>query len=441
MSVLLLELNEINFEDVRRYVARGRLPTLGGLIARHGVSETSSERAYEDLEPWIQWVTAHSGLTLAEHGVFRLGDILEHDDIVQIWEALEAQGLSVGAISPMNASNRCVDPAFFVPDPWTAAEISGPGLLKRLYAPIAQAVNDNATGRITARSAVDLVLGLLAYGRPANYARYVSLAAAAARGDKWAKAMFLDVLLADVFIRSTARARPQFASLFLNAGAHIQHHYLFNAQVYDGPGRNPDWYVAADRDPVLEVYSLYDRTVGQIMAAFPDARIMIATGLHQNPHPTTTFYWRIKDHQAFLAAHDVPFRRVEPRMSRDFVVYCHDAGEALRAQARLEQCIGETGEPLFAVDNRGDSLFVMLAWPHDIPAGFTYRVGNATRGGLREAVSFVAIKNGEHDGTGYFIDTGLREASDRFPLADLPRRIAEACGVAWQPSARAASPA
>ncbi|UZK65066.1 hypothetical protein [Sphingomonas sp. M1-B02] len=433
MSVLLLELNEINFDDVRRYVAMGFLPTLGALIAKHGVSETTSEREYDELEPWIQWVTAHSGLSLADHGVFRLGDILAHDDIVQIWEVLEAQGLSVGAISPMNASNRCVDPAFFVPDPWTAAKVSGPNMLKRLYAPIAQAVNDNATGRITARSAVDLILGLLAYARPANYTRYVALVAAAAKGDKWAKAMFLDTLLADVFIRSVAKSRPQFASLFLNAGAHIQHHYLFNSKVYEGEGRNPDWYVAADRDPVLEVYSLYDRTVAQIIAAFPQSRILMATGLHQNPHGTTTFYWRIRDHESFLKTHDVPFERVEPRMSRDFLIYCRDADEALRAEARLAQCVGESGERLFSVDNRGDSLFVMLSWPHDIPTDFTYRVGNSSRGGLRDSVSFVAIKNGEHDGVGYFIDTGVDEASERFALADLPRRIAEACGATWHP--------
>ena len=172
MPLLLLELNEINFDHVRSYVELGKLPVLGRLIARHGVTETVSERKYDELEPWIQWVTAHTGMTLAEHKVFRLGDIVKHD-IPQIWEALEAQGLKVGAISPMNAKNRCRAPAFFVPDPWTPTRVSGSRTMKRLYKAVAQAVNDNAQSRVTASSAAGLLAGLAAYARPVNYGGYL----------------------------------------------------------------------------------------------------------------------------------------------------------------------------------------------------------------------------------------------------------------------------
>ena len=65
---------------------------------------------YEHLEPWIQWVTAHTGLDFAEHGVFRLGDIVARD-LPQIWEQLEEKGLRVGAICPMNAKHRLKDAA------------------------------------------------------------------------------------------------------------------------------------------------------------------------------------------------------------------------------------------------------------------------------------------------------------------------------------------
>ena len=128
---LIVELNEVNFDFVRRYIAQGELPTLAGLLSKHGLIETSSETEYDHLEPWIQWVTAHTGKTFAEHGVFRLGDIVEHD-IDQIWEQLERAGLSVGAISPMNAKNRTRNAAFFVPDPWTKTSVSGDRSLQLL---------------------------------------------------------------------------------------------------------------------------------------------------------------------------------------------------------------------------------------------------------------------------------------------------------------------
>jgi hypothetical protein len=432
MTVLMLELNEINFEHVRSYVQLGKLPQLASLLDKYPLVETTSEKNYEELEPWIQWVTAHTGLSLAEHGVFRLGDVAGQD-LRQIWEVLENEGLKVGAISPMNATNRCRHPAFFVPDPWTKTRVTGSTLLKNLYRAVAQAVNDNASARLTMSSGAWLVAGLAAYARPRNYGAYLSMAASAARRRSWAKALVLDQLLADIFVREVERKRPDFASLFLNAGAHIQHHYMFNAEVYSGPHVNPHWYVDRGADPVLEVYELYDRIVGQIRHAFPSARLMLATGLHQDPHPDLTFYWRLKDHAAFLAGAGVPFERVEPRMSRDFVAFCADAEQAVAAEQRLAQIRAGDGTPLFEVDNRGENLFVMLSWPNDIPEGFEFRVGNQRRPNLLDDVAFVAIKNGGHNGTGYLLDTGAEatELSRVVPLASLPRRVANACGVAW----------
>lgn len=434
MSVLLLELNEVNIDDVERYVRVGKLPVLGELIRRHGVMETTSEQGYDELEPWIQWVTAHTGLSFAEHGVFRLGDIIDKD-IPQIWDVLEAQGFVVGAVSPMNANNRCRKAAFFVPDPWTSTPVSGSLLMRGLSGAVSQAVNDNANARIDATSAAWLVAGLVRYARPGNWGRYITHMAGAARGRPWHKALVLDQLLADLFVREVARTKPDFASLFLNAGAHIQHHYLFNASIYRGNLQNPSWYIKPGEDPVLDVYQLYDTIVGQVRASFPAARIILATGLHQNPHGAVTFYWRLKDHAAFLERHQIPYRKVEPRMSRDFVVRCRDHEEATAAATRLGTVAATDGTSLFDVDRRDDSLFVTLVWDRDVPEDFEYRLDGQTFGGLRESLSFVAIKNGEHDGTGYLIDTGRRReaaaARDTVPLASLPKRIAEMCGGSW----------
>lgn len=428
-QVLMIELNEINFEQVEAYGRHGELPELNGLIEAHGVTETTSETEYEDLEPWIQWVSAHTGKSLDQHGVFRLGDIVG-TDIDQIWEQLESQGLKVGAISPMNAKNRCSNAAFFVPDPWTPTAVTGGTILRKMYGAIAQAVNDNAQDRLAKSSLAWLLTGLLRYARPSSYPVLAGLVRDAARGRSWAKALILDQLLADVFLSEVRRRQPDFASLFLNAGAHVQHHYMFSSAVYAGPHSNPDWYVAKDLDPVLDVYGLYDRIVGDVRRSFPEARLMLATGLHQDPYHAPTFYWRLKSHASFLRKLEIVFERVEPRMSRDFIIYCRTPEEAKDAERRLMQVTGQDREPLFEVDNRGTDLFVMLVWPHDIPVDFRYLVGNEQHGGLRDDVAFVAIKNGGHNGVGYFLDTGAsRPATARMPLTDLPDRIAHALGV------------
>lgn len=421
-QLFLIELNEINFGMLTKYAQDGALPTFARFLDEHGFTETTSEQEYEHLEPWIQWVTAHTGLSYAEHGVFRLGDIV-HSDHPQIWERLADRGYRVGAVSPMNAKLRLADPAFFVPDPWTPTGIAAPASVKRLYAAISQAVNDNAEARITPASAAAIALASARSIGLDNADQYIGFVLKSVK-QPWFRAMYLDLLLADVFSQSVAKTRPDFASLFLNAGAHIQHHYMFSSRHYDGPFRNPEWYVAGDGDPVADIYKLYDRLLGRIRSRFPKARIMLATGLHQDPHPTLQYYWRIRDHAAFLARIGVAFTSVEPRMSRDFIVHCADSEAAGIAAEQLAHVAHDDGKPLFSIDNRGQSLFVELVYPDDITATAGFRAGNTHFDALRPAVAFVAIKNGQHNGIGYFADSGLKLGpGDRFALKDLPDRI------------------
>lgn len=426
-QLLFLEFNEINFEDVAFYCRNGQLPNLKALIESNGWARTTSEQRYEDLEPWIQWVTAHTGKPFAEHGVFRLGDIVNHD-IPQIWERLENAGVRVGAVCPMNAKNRLRDPAFFVPDPWTPTKLAAPPRLAQLHEAIVQAVNDNAQSRVTMKSVRQLLAGFLAYSRIPNYLTYAWLIAS---GKPWRRAIVLDLLLADVFVKEVRRNMPRFATLFLNAGAHIQHHYLFSARSYRGEHRNPAWYVAAGADPVREVYEIYDRILGMIRKAFPDARLMIATGLHQEPHGTVTFYWRLRDHAAFLKRIEVPFTRAEPRMSRDFLVTCESPEQARQAQARLSAAVAADGRELFSVDNRGSDLFVMLTYPGEINSGTRFSIGERQYSALDRDVAFVALKNGEHNGIGYFLDseTRFRGADSTIELMSIPDRIFDAFGL------------
>lgn len=427
--LLLIELNEMNFDAVRAYITRGELPTFARLIAQHGVIETTSETRYEELEPWIQWVTAHTGLTFAEHGIFRLGDIVDYD-LPQIWEQLEAAGWRVGAVSPMNAKNRLTDAAFFLPDPWTDTRVSIGQTQRRMYAAIAQAVNDNARSRMTMRSAIDLAIGGMMSAAPQNYARYVMMVRNVRRRP-WSRALFLDLLLADIFTQAVRRTRPHFASLFLNAAAHIQHHYLFSSAVYSGEFANPDWYVTAGVDPVLDVYRLYDDILSALIARFPTTRFLLATGLHQDPHHATTFYWRLTDPSAVLRQSGIAFERVEPRMSRDFRVVCADIAEAAATERQLAAITASDGTSLFNVDNRGTDLFVELVYEKDIAPGLTFGADGAALGALRAAVAFVAIKNGRHNGIGYLVDTAEAVApGTTIELRALHGRILAAFGVA-----------
>jgi hypothetical protein len=419
---VLLGLNEINFDYIEAYIQKGLLPNFKKLFSKNGYLRTESENEYRLWEPWIQWVTIHTGKTYAQHGVFRLGDIVRAPKLDQLWNVAERKGLKVAAVSPFNARNDLKNPAFFVPDPWTETPASGSPLVKKLSKAVSQAVNDNAQEKISTASAWAMLKGFIGNVPPKKYPAYLRLVSRA-KSTKAAKPVFLDRFLADVFIAQWKKSKPDFSSLFLNSGAHIQHHYMFNAGVYQGNQKNPSWYIKDTEDPVLEILSCYDEILGRLMKL--NVRLFIATGLHQKPHKHLTYYWRIKQHASFLKQIGVDnYTEVLPRMSRDFLVTFANPEQARNAEAQLAEFYAvKDKEKIFEIDNRGDSLFVELVYPNDIDDAFEISNGKQNIR-FKPYIAFVAIKNGEHDGIGYFIDTEKRfEKEQLIPLSQVFEQI------------------
>ena len=102
----LIELNEINFDIIKRYVNIDPQQFLGfSKLLSLKEFKTYSEDRYELIEPWIQWASVHTEKSYSEHKIFRLGDIVDFKGI-QIFEAIESLGFKVGCVSPMNAENK-----------------------------------------------------------------------------------------------------------------------------------------------------------------------------------------------------------------------------------------------------------------------------------------------------------------------------------------------
>ena len=407
--LILLELNEINFEVVKKYIAADptRFNALNKLLAGPQIL-TTCEKLYEELEPWIQWASVHTCKTFSEHGVFRLGDMVG-SSVSQIFEELEQAGYKVGAISPMNTENRLTKPAYFIPDPWTQTSADTSWWSQSLSQAVSQIVNDNSKSRITAKSALLVVLCVLRFAKAKHYYKYLSLVAASRR-KPWQKALVLDLLLHDVHWTMFSANKPNFSTLFLNAGAHIQHHFFFNAEPIrkNSPYKNPEWYVKKDEDPLADVLGLYDMIIGEYFARL-DTDVLLATGLSQKPYESVKFYYRLNAHSKFLLGLGIEFSSVLPRMSREFLIEFETEHQALAAQKILSNVrVGEEDAPLFGeIDNRGDSLFVTLTYPREITSSTQYRV-NALKAKLLPEVSFVAIKNGMHQEEGYaFFSPGI----------------------------------
>ena len=200
-KTILLGLNELNFNYIKFYINQGLLPNFKKIFKIQTPVETISEKKYKLLEPWIQWVSVHTGKTFDEHQVYRLGDIVNRHDLSQIFEELEREGLSVGAISPFNAENRLTSP-------WTKTNPSGNWIVKALYQAVHQSVNDNAKSKLNLKSMISLGLGLLLYVPISRWLHFLKTVSKAK--NPGAKAVFLDSLLADVHLTLWKKYKPDF---------------------------------------------------------------------------------------------------------------------------------------------------------------------------------------------------------------------------------------
>ena len=419
-KTILLGLNELNFDYIKFYINQGLLTNFKKILEIQPTIETISENEYKLLEPWVQWVTIHSGKSYQEHTIFRLGDIVNKPELSQIFEELEAEGLSVGAVSPFNAENRLKYPSFFVPDPWTKTNPSGNWIVKALYQAVHQSVNDNAKSKLNLKSMISLGLGLLLYVPVLRWSHYLETVFKVKKPG--AKALILDSLLADVHLTLWKKHKPDFSNLFLNSGAHIQHHYLFNSKAYNGNIKNPEWYCPKDCDPLINILSEYDKQIGKLLKQ-KDLKIIIATGLHQQPHEHLTFYWRLKEHVKFADMIGIKnFSEILPRMSRDFLVKFNKETDALNAENLLNSFYASKDDiKIFEVDNRGTSLFVELVYPNDIDESDSIysKESNLKLEKFKSYIAFVAIKNGEHNGIGYVTSNFDLKSEKKINLTNL----------------------
>ena len=60
MKIALIQLNEINFEIVEKYIENGFKFNFLYKVIKNSINTQENEE-YSNLEPWIQWVTFFKG--------------------------------------------------------------------------------------------------------------------------------------------------------------------------------------------------------------------------------------------------------------------------------------------------------------------------------------------------------------------------------------------
>ena len=400
-KLLLIQLNEINFELVKKYQDDIKFKFFNKDFFKK-LTITSSEEKYDLLEPWIQWVSVYTGKSANEHQIFRLGDIGKYSGEL-IFDTIEKLNKSIGIVCSMNVINNFKKIKYFFSDPWTSNR-SGPGnKIEFISKTISEVVNLNSHKSIPVSLYFKVLFVLLVSFRFKNIFLYIKLILKFKK--RWNKALLLDLILHDLHINLLSKNKTEFSSIFLNAGAHIQHHYFFNSKYYKNKNiSNPEWYVKKKYDPILDMLIFYDQILSEYKK-LNEYDIILATGLSQKPYDRTKYYYRLKNHDKFLKILNIDFLKVEPRMTRDFLITFKNDTDKYQAIKKINELNRFNKKTIFSFEDRNESIFVTLSIHHEISKNDQILINDHSKIFMKEHVVFVALKNGMHDQKGYFYST------------------------------------
>jgi hypothetical protein len=339
----------------------GLIPNFRRFYQSSAVFTTDAGESPENLEPWIQWPTVHSGLTFGEHGVFHLGDgrRLKRKCLAEL---LSDVGLSVGVCGSMNQNYTTLN-GYFIPDPWDKAGVTHPSWLEPFYRTVARQVQESShEGSISKKDMASfgwfLVRNGLKLGTAASILRQL-VAEHRDPGIRWRRACLLDRLQYEVFRHLNRRFDVRFATFFCNSTAHFQHYYWRNMEpeLFDIPPSKSDHPSLQDAIPFG--YRAMDRLLGRFMNDYPDATLILCTALSQQTwSDTTKCTYRPRQFETFLefARIRVEGSTIKPVMAEQFHVECPSPEQAEQAETRFRDLFVEE-EPLMTVRREGSNLF------------------------------------------------------------------------------------
>jgi hypothetical protein len=446
--VILLEFNEIVPKLLDRFIAEGRLPNFERLRNRSKAMVTDAQEMQEHLEPWIQWITIHSGLSYREHGIFHLADGNKLKDKC-LWDLVSDDGGRVWVCGSMNVRYDRPLNGMLLPDAWSTGAMPYPDDLlpfcRFLQTYVQEHTNDRvplATSDYVAFAKYILSHGLSAHTIVSIAKQLVGERFGSRRG--WRRAVLLDKLLWDVFSYHYRRVKPNFATFFSNSTAHYQHKFWRNMEPEHFALKPSALDQAEYRDAILFGYEQMDHLVGRCLEMADDKTcILLLSSLSQQPYlkleqeggkrfyrPRTFDKFR----DAFRLKGVINFR---PVMSEQFHIEFESREAALVAKATLSAVtLGQSSA--LAVEDDGASLFCgcrvfrqiesdeLLALPGREPFKFYELFYQAD-----------SLKSGMHHPDGVFWMTtnpsnrGVVEG--KVPLKDVAPTVLDILGVARPP--------
>ncbi len=380
--IIVLEFNELTPALIERFIEAGDLPGFARLRSESTVCITDAEERAPNLEPWIQWVSVHTGLSYREHRVFLLGEGAKLA-APRIWDVVADAGERAWVCGSMNSAitARRRENLYLLPDPWSAeVEPNPPDQFEAYFNFVRAQVQEYTRDKppLHAADYLRFIRFMVSAGlSPRTVTDTVrQLAGELERGTRWRRAPILDRLQWDAFRHFYRKLRPAIATFFVNSTAHYQHFYWrdMDPQTFELPP-DPGRDVGA-AEAIRFGYQRMDRIVQEALAlAGDEATVVLCTALSGQPLLKYDVdggkqIIRVNEIEGLLSYLGIAGKPgYAPVMSEEFHLIFANEGDARDAEARLSSLQTAAGEPVMAVSRQDADLLCgvkLLAMP---PAG------------------------------------------------------------------------
>lgn len=363
--LLLLEFNELCPHLLDRWIGEGELPNFKRFRDASEAYVTVADADPPALEPWIQWYSMHTGLSYDQHGVFSLtdGPKAGHPDI---WGILRDAGLRTASCCSMNTKGFYVPGSLYMADPWCTTEAAYPEELNIFHTFVSETVREY-TNPSSARRLGDMARFMWFLTTHGLRARTVSDTVAQLCSEKlidrslaWRRPAVLDWMQRDVFLHYYKKIRPDFATLFLNSTAHLQHSYWRYMEPEHFEGKANDEDIRRYRGAILFGYKNMDRLLGDFFQLEDEnVTLVLASALSQQPflkHEAIggQHFYRPRDLDRLLAELEVRPQQVQSVMTHQYVMEFNDMTERDEAFGRLKAVTCD-GEEVFGIRKHSDN--------------------------------------------------------------------------------------
>lgn len=325
-KLVIFEINECDFSYFLYGAKKFNFPEIIKFINNKKITKTFTRDKIEglNLDPWVQWVSVHTGVNSEKHKILRTGQSLKKN-ISQVWEKIGLKNSSIGLWGLFNSkyrNNKNIN--FYYPDPWNYTESAFPRHLNSyLMLPRYYAMNYPNIS----------ILKILFYG--ARFFRKIFFSKTIfyllknflsfCRIFKKAKLksfnlyFFLDLLSLSIIKEKLLNKELSFLIIALNSFAHYQHNYWDNKKnefFYF-------WYLNEMIKKILLIDNMYESSI--CLNGFSQKKIK------------PKYHLRPLKPQIFLNKFNINYKSIKPNMTSGAQVFFHSQKDKIKCIKLLKK--------------------------------------------------------------------------------------------------------